>query len=503
MQRYVGITIGPIFDTILDALSPAALWFASSLFSDVSRRICIQVRHEFSDAVIYSPYFGQEIETDDGIGKFHDRIIFSTGKYDRQVMQQLVLKVKQETAECFPEKLITSQAVVFLEQYLQIHYIILEEKELQNRNCILALSPYLDLLELMKSFPKDNKANVIRQLLCGEEESGNIYIKKSPLFQRIREDFNQLKKDKNGLWTVEDISCCHGTIKENRKRKNYYAVVQADGDNMGKFLERLYNHEVTEFSKACFDYNKEACEEIGKFGGMAIYAGGDDLLFLAPIINTKGESVFALCVKIGELFRKRIASVAFQQDKTCIPTISFGIAVQNKKYPLYEALANARKLLDLAKEGTLQKNNMAVEVLKHSGRSLRVLIPNQEHEVLQKVLELGAKEEKTVHSVIYTLQKFETLIFILNEKARKKEIDAAAFEHAFMNLFDNAQQEPAKEYLKVICNIYWRYFVAGNTKICVPHGAQEKEDPSLQTFLYLLKIKKFLLEKEDGEPCIS
>ncbi|MDE7313793.1 MAG: hypothetical protein K2N87_19580 [Eubacterium sp.] len=509
MHRYVGITIGPIFDTILDASSPAALWFASSLFSDAARRTCIEVNHAFSDAVIYSPYFGQETQkTGDGIGKFHDRIIFSTQMYDCQKMQQLILKVKRDTAACFPEQLVNLQAVEFLERYLQIHYIVLEEAELQNQNCILALSPYLDLLELMKLFPKDHADNVIRKLLFGEEKSGNVYIKKSPLFQRIREDQNQLKKDQNGLWTIEDIACQRGKITEKLKRKDYYAVIAADGDNMGKFLQTLENHEVTEFSRGCLLYDGEACKEIGGFGGMTIYAGGDDLLFLSPVVNAEGKSVFELCAKIAKLFHDKIEAASSIQSRQYIPTVSFGIAVQHKKYPLYEALANARILLDLAKTGMPQKNNMAIEVLKHSGRSIRAIVPNPEHGVLREVLHLRdeKEKEKTVHSVIYTLQKFKKLIFILNQKARNQEIDACAYEHAFMNLFDHSEQDAAEGYFKAACHTYWKYFVIGHSKICVPQGLNTKKqdtaddaDGCLKTFLNLLLLKKFLLEKEGGE----
>ena len=51
-KEYIGITIGPIFDTILDASSPAAMWFTSFLFSDLTRRICDKISKEFETAEI-------------------------------------------------------------------------------------------------------------------------------------------------------------------------------------------------------------------------------------------------------------------------------------------------------------------------------------------------------------------------------------------------------------------------------------------------------------------
>lgn len=45
MSRYVGITIGPILDTICETTKPAGLWFASSLFSDITRRLCAEIHN--------------------------------------------------------------------------------------------------------------------------------------------------------------------------------------------------------------------------------------------------------------------------------------------------------------------------------------------------------------------------------------------------------------------------------------------------------------------------
>ena len=39
-RKYIGITIGPILQTLEEAGTPAALWFASSYFSDLTRSIC-------------------------------------------------------------------------------------------------------------------------------------------------------------------------------------------------------------------------------------------------------------------------------------------------------------------------------------------------------------------------------------------------------------------------------------------------------------------------------
>lgn len=508
MSKFIGITIGPIFDTIMDASTPAALWFASSLFSDITRRLCIEITEQFQDVKIYSPYFEKNIKIDDGVGKFHDRIIFSTEQYSNEKINNIIEKVKKETCNNFPEDFKTSDTEIFFQQYLQIHYIVLEELEIGNENCILKLSPYLDTLELMKTFPKDDSKNVIRKLFSGEEDSGNRYIKKSPLFKEIKDDTNQLKKDKKNIWKIDEIASDHNKIIKNLKRKNYYAVVQADGDGMGKFLETLNNDVVTDFSKACLSYDEKASKKIADYGGMTIYAGGDDLLFLAPVMNEKEEDIFYLCTEIRKLFQEHIRNSESLSKSSYIPTVSFGIAIQYKKFPLYEALSRGRDLLGIAKSDKNKKDKMVIDILKHSGSSINVTVPNEFSDVLEEILTFGTEvDEKTVNSVIYTLETFRSMISIMDNKAKNKVMDKSAYETAFMNLFDNIEQKPAEDYLKDVCKLYWNYFIDNDVPIVVPNNscseknryATCKENILLKTYLSLLQIKKFFVDKEGKE----
>ena len=53
-RKYIGITIGPILQTLEEAGTPAALWFASSYFSDLTRRICQALTIHMEGIQIYS-----------------------------------------------------------------------------------------------------------------------------------------------------------------------------------------------------------------------------------------------------------------------------------------------------------------------------------------------------------------------------------------------------------------------------------------------------------------
>ena len=538
MLKYVGITIGPIFDTICDASSPAAIWFASSLFSDITGRICEKVQNSMENVKIYSPYYSTDVASDDGVGKFHDRIIFSTTNYDGEKLKELLEQVKADTVHQLPEAVRDADCEQFFKEYLQIHFVVKDEAQIGETNCVLALSPYLDAMELMKTFPKDDSVNPIRRLFAGEEKNGNKYIKESPLFKRVVSEKNQLKKGNDRIWTIEEIASNHGKITESLKRKNYYAVVSADGDGMGKFLEQISGELVEDFSKACLEYDEAATALIGGYGGMTIYAGGDDVLFLAPVMTADGD-VFGLCHKIQKLFREKVQACEAFKNMNTIPTISFGVSIQYVKYPLYEALDASRRLLALAKcDGdfannvpgiSCRKNNMLVEVKKHSGQSLALTVSNEQYDVLEKFLQIGTESEKEqeekeqekigqaekeqseetiLHSILYILDTFRSLIFVLNEEARRQPEFYARYEAAWDNLFDNAGQKKAKPYIHAVCKTYYDNLVMKENKgISVPtygltegyveqEDAGENADASLKTLLYILKLKQFLSEKE-------
>ena len=69
MSRYIGITIGPIIDTLMMAHSPAA----SNMFSSLTEKMCELLSGDGCE--IISPHYNSGDKYDDGIGRYHDRII--------------------------------------------------------------------------------------------------------------------------------------------------------------------------------------------------------------------------------------------------------------------------------------------------------------------------------------------------------------------------------------------------------------------------------------------
>lgn len=506
--KYIGITIGPILDTLREASSPAALWLASSFFSDLTCRLCQAIcgGDGMAGAVILSPYYSDQIRTDDGVGKFHDRIILFVEQYDRQKLENIIARVRKETVQNFDypgQTLKEEDITAFLDRYLQVHFVVLDKEQVHG-NSILAISPYLDAMELIKTF-QDNTMNPFRAIFAGNRSGANENLKKSPLFRPFLTAAsgveNQFVGSNHAIKNIHEIASCGGWLDGKLKKSRYFAIVQADGDGMGHFLQNLNDDEVTKFSEACLNYAGEAAGLIGSFGGMTIYAGGDDLLFLAPVEDSTGKTVFGLCKSISELFEQKMADVFSENADT--PTVSFGISIQYEKYPLYEALANAQKLLfGEAKNhcyqgmGKASKNSMAIEIQKHSGQTMALIVSNDDYEAFTSVMVLGSElqnGDEAVTSVLFTLQTYQYLVEVLNDEVRKGNIDKAAFETAWMNLFDNVEQKPAENYLKSVCSVWYDYILTGNSKIEALEAV--KGDDPMTVLIQLLRMKKFFVER--------
>ncbi len=481
MKQYIGITVGPIYDTIRTTSTPAALWFASSMFSDITCRICSALTsgEVFGDVTLYTPYYDETVTLDDGVGKFHDRIIFSCEGYDDAKMQGFLSQIAQDTAAVFAPHLQEEKHKAFLKSYIQLKHIVLSEQQLGGQNCILAISPYLDALELMKTFPTNDGANPLVPMFAGTHDSKSAHVKQSSLLQAVTKAQNQLVAPNGNIYSIEQIAASKDEAYRHNsdvKHTKYFAVLQADGDKMGAFLQTVSDADLPAFSKLCLDYAQKAAEMVGAFGGTTIYAGGDDLLALAPIINRDGKTLFALCQEINEMFQKSVREHELFKTREVCPTISFGISIQYNKHPLYEALSQgATQLFGKAKTG--EKNNMAINMQKHSGQSLAFVLPNEDYAILDRIL----LKKDSVHSIIYTLETFAPLVTLLDKRVADEHLSQEDYRTAFMNLFDNEAQKELQGYIGEICDIYYEHLLG--------------KENSLKLLTDMLRLKKFLMEE--------
>lgn len=535
-MKYVGITIGPIFKTIGEAISPAGLWFGSYFFSTVTKKLCEKLV-EIPNVKIFSPFYdsnSKQNPQEDGIGRYHDRILFSVdgNTVTEEKLQKIISAVKKEMAEKFGE-FNTEEIEGFINNYLRIDFVILNKEAIEKsgkagNNIAIILNDALDALELMAAGKGRTDMNLFAPFFAGQKGNRNCYIKGSKLFTDTKLNSQLVvsySDHASELKSIEDIASSRKREESSSKevpegevaptRSEYYAVVNSDGDKVGTLLKALCKDvEISEqsdriniFSKACLDYAGEAAKLVGKYGGMTIYAGGDDLLFIAPV-----HSLFALCQKLNELFIDTLSKSIKELKEEVKISLSFGIAIQYVKYPLYEALERARVQLYKAKESCGKRSNgseisggnrLGIELVKHSGKTVQLMIENEKLDVIDHLINYRATtNDQALESVLYSLQDTEIIFKLLFEKTAQNEFNFQKYKMRFLNNFNNPNQLSYHSYLNEIAKFFYdnylkeyQYNYKPDTKVKVD-GVCTKRNISigefytkeLQAILFLVKF---------------
>ena len=485
-MKYVGITIGPIFKTIGEAISPAGLWFGSYFFSTVTKKLCEKLV-KIPKVKIFSPFYdsnSNQNPQEDGIGRYHDRILFLVD--DNTVIEgelpSIISAVKKEMAEKFGKFKTDKEIMHFVDNYLRIDFVILNKKtineiigksEKAGNNIAIILNDALDALELMAAGKGRTDMNLFASFFAGKKGNRNIYIKESKLFTDTKPNSQLVIKhpdDSSDLKSIEDIALSRKKEEDSSeeipdgkiapKRSEYYAVVNSDGDKVGTLLKALckdleiskQSERINIFSRACLDYAGEAAKLVGKYGGMTIYAGGDDLLFIAPV-----HSLLSLCSELDEMFKKTLKKGLEEvdlPDDSINVSLSFGVAVQYVKYPLYEALERARVQLYKAKESC--GNRLGIELVKHSGKTVQLMIENEKLDVIDHLINYRATtNDQALESVLYNLQDTEIIFKLLFEKTAQNVFDFQEYKIRFLNNFNNPNQLAYHDYLEKIAEFFY------------------------------------------------
>jgi CRISPR-associated protein Cmr2 len=241
---------------------------------------------------------------------------------------------------------------------------------------------------------------------------------------------------------------------ELMRRHKYIAVVQLDGDGLGKAITKISANDPNgkkfeQISNGLMSFCTNAAGTIVDYGGLPIFAGGDDLLFLAPISMPGGSvnNVFSLCQKLDADFKRHLIGHEV--------SLSGGVSIFYYKYPLSEAVANAASLEKKAKKHKLhysrhwiaelkkteaaklgeelgadtevhkkavaelnvpslrKKNALKFEVRKHSGQTFGATISMQTTESFDRIVSLLEPdpdlEPATLTSVMHKLQAMNYL----------------------------------------------------------------------------------------------
>ena len=96
--KYIGITIGPIYDTIKIAQKTREIWGASYMFSYICKEILKQIKPE--NYIVLLPDSTYVLQTYPGVGLYPDRILLKTKNQGSFVeINSLIKKVKESVAK--------------------------------------------------------------------------------------------------------------------------------------------------------------------------------------------------------------------------------------------------------------------------------------------------------------------------------------------------------------------------------------------------------------------
>ena len=491
-NNYIAVTIGPVLDTINLASSPSALWAASYMMSMLSKNISLSlIAHKVKQEDIVSPYFDKDDELfnrKDGVGLFHDRVIFKADKFDIKDFPAVRDEAIENTVKYFGFK--SDKDKKYFKDYFLVSAVYLEESE----SPIMDSGKILDCLELAKRFVSSEESNPILSFYNSEDittsPSKNDAIR-IQVTKEMKMSQWQLLDDHRRISSISDIARGHGDEKK-WKKYSYYAVVRSDGDRISKIIESLAPEQIRDFSEICLKYCSDIADKVyNEYGGVTIYAGGDDLLALMPV-EYEGKNIFEFTKEANEHFVKSFAK--FKKDVS----LSFGIFVAYEKFPLYEALEESGHLLfDIAKDIN-NKNCVAIRFQKHSGQSEGLIIPNkdmQEYITFHNNCIKNTSDDADEKVIYSSMHKFALFDYMFNNA------ETAELENVFKNIFD-ADKQRSNSFLRKDLYEFFKK-LKENLNISMIKG-RDKDKKDLNSHAlkmeYILRIIKFFKEKAgDGE----
>ena len=486
-NTYIAVTIGPIFDTINLASSPSALWAASYLFSMLSKSICeILTESGIDKEDIISPYYDPEdklLNKKDGVGLFHDRIIFRAEDFPIERFREVKDRAIEKTLNLFQFK---EEDTAYFKKYF-----LISAYSFQADSPILESANALDCLELAVPFAEERGKNPLLTLYTSDDaEHRNQQL--TTLVDNMEITQWQLYNSNHQVMSLLQIAgnLIPAEIARKYKKYRYYAVVRSDGDHMGDIIKKLKtDKDIREFSNACLNYCADVAAKAKEFGGVTIYSGGDDLLALIPVENSRGETVFDFIKAVNVVFGK-----AFEKYPVDV-SLSFGVCVSYYKFPLYEALQQSAYLLFCVAKN--YRNCTAIRFQKNAGQSEGLVVFNDSLErylLLHKEV-TGGKSEGNSEIILSAMHKLEQFKTMFNSVESLEEI-----KNLFNNTFD-ADAHKGNRFLKTTLPVFFhdlkdqlRIYPIDN------NGVKDKnEEAPVLAMNYILRVIKFFTERGGEE----
>ncbi len=425
-EKYTAVTLGPIYDTFNLTSTPGGTWCASYIFSWLSKKMITEmVNNGIPQDSFIAPVFcvnttkgrkqisisGGEIVAAKGVGLFFDHIIVKGDcmKEAKDARESAIVTLAGMVAAAIGEK--SDDVKKWLTDYLRIYIVVKDVPK--GEGVIAAFGDTLAALEYEPHYiPVDGKNYLLTLFERDSSVNKNRCLKQFELVASLLNGWMLCSADEEKqIRDIESIADPSGKENKNWKTEEYYCILNSDGDSMGKlFKSCATDEEAKNLSKKSFQYCVQSAEMILEYGGVPLYAGGDDLLAILPVMgkepdNKENEiSVFALVNRLNAKFNKAFADE--RKANPGKPSLSVGLSIQHIKSPLYEALNRAFSLLHEAKNSSGSKNGLCVDLQKHSGQSFRYTVRGiSDNSDLLETLEKMIADARTAKKTALTAKK--------------------------------------------------------------------------------------------------
>lgn len=523
-SKYTAINIGPIISTFAMARKPRELWAASYLFSHLMK--CIYDAALDKGCNVISPEKPQQPKNK--IGIYPDRLFINGAPKTIEVLTT----AKEKFCET------TELKDYQIEQYFNLMSVTCEETK--DSIAIGKLNQSLDILELCNYAADHDATKAIRHLITKTNNSPLFFLEtdnrdKFPYdintlaeiaTARLRSinptEWDNAKKNardlerkaekkrtetvKQGEEKTKDLDNAEKSIDINedyffkslsnitdfknkiKSHHKYFCVVQADGDNVGKTVSHkdLQGEQLHAISSALVQFGQKAANTIENFGGLPIYAGGDDLLFIAPVIGKDGKHIFQLLDDIeNNAFKGVKEAVDYlklkdDKDIEIQASLSFGISISYYKYPLYEAFESALNLLFGTAKQISQKKAVAWSFRKHSGGTFDAAFSLKDTNLQTAFQNLikNTTDDTIVSAVAHKLRQEEALVKTV--MAAEKDIKGKTPRPRLDALFDKILEFQDNDYFICVKNLMPLLY------------NEVGEDKFISTLYSLLRTAKFI-----------
>lgn len=211
----------------------------------------------------------------------------------------------------------------------------------------------------------------------------------------------------------------------------YYALLLADGDNMGKMIDALTQQsQHSALSQALSAFAPEAKNIINKYKGVPVYVGGDDVLAYLPL-HTALECIQVL----DKVFSNALKEFHYEGDKS--PTLSVGLAIAHHLNPLSDALEQARNAEKEAKK-IAGKNGLVISMSKRSGSER--IAKGKLGQLVERMNELVTLTQANAisHGAAYELEN-------LHKRMQNSELPAEALEKETLRILKRKRESGSEK----------------------------------------------------------